>query len=53
LPEIAGILVVSATIELLTWWLRQKHPQPIERVAEIHERIIISPVMNAKKRSRG
>ena len=52
-PEIAGILVVSATIELLTWWLRQKHPEPIERVAEIHERIIISPVMNAKKRSKG
>ncbi|HEX4376204.1 MAG TPA: TetR/AcrR family transcriptional regulator [Steroidobacteraceae bacterium] len=49
--EIAGILVVSATIELLSWWLRQKVPQSIEQIAEIHERIIISPVMNAKKRS--
>jgi AcrR family transcriptional regulator len=49
LPEIAGILVVSATIELLTWWLRQKQPETIERIAEIHEHIIISPVMNAKK----
>jgi AcrR family transcriptional regulator len=52
IPEIAGILVVSATIELLTWWLRQKEPESIEEIAEIHERIIISPVMNAKKRSK-
>ena len=49
--EIAGILVVSATIELLTWWLRQKEPESIEEIAEIHERIIILPVMNSKRYS--
>jgi AcrR family transcriptional regulator len=50
--EIAGILVVSSTIELLTWWLRQKTPQSIEQIAEIHERIIISPVLNSRKRGK-
>jgi AcrR family transcriptional regulator len=50
--EIGGILTVSSTLELLTWWLRQKEPLPIEDIADIHERIIILPVMNSKKYSR-
>jgi AcrR family transcriptional regulator len=49
--EIGGILTVSSTLELLTWWLRQKAPLPIEDIADIHERIIILPVMNSKKYS--
>jgi hypothetical protein len=50
--EIAGILSVSSTLELLTWWLRQKPPLPIEHIAEIHERIVISPIMNAQDNPR-
>jgi AcrR family transcriptional regulator len=45
--DIAGILVVSSTLELLTWWLRQKKPLRIEQIAEIHEHVIISPVIHA------
>jgi AcrR family transcriptional regulator len=41
--DIATILVVSSTIELLSWWLRQRKPLSIDEVAEIHERIIITP----------
>jgi AcrR family transcriptional regulator len=41
--DIATILVVSSTIELLSWWLRQRKPLTIEEIAEIHERIIITP----------
>jgi AcrR family transcriptional regulator len=41
--DIATILVVSSTIELLSWWLRQRKPLTIDEVAEIHERIIITP----------
>jgi AcrR family transcriptional regulator len=48
-PDIAGILVVSSTLELLTWWLRQKRPVSIEKVAEIHYRAIISPVISTQK----
>lgn len=49
--DIAGVLVVSSTLELLTWWLRQKKPVNIEKVAEIHYRAIISPVISRKKRA--
>jgi AcrR family transcriptional regulator len=45
-PDIATILVVSSTIELLSWWLRDRKPLTIEQVAEIHERIIITPTVN-------
>ena len=48
-PELAVTFNVSCTIELLTWWLRQKRPLSIKRIAEIHERIIINPVMAADK----
>ncbi len=52
-PEIATILVVSSTIELLSWWLRDKKPLTIEQVAEIHERVIITPAVNAEHVSIG
>ena len=45
-PEIVIIVVVSSTIELLAWWLRQKKPLSVERIAEIHERLIIAPAMH-------
>jgi len=48
-PELAVTLNVSSTIEVLTWWLRQKRPLPIESVAEIHERIVITPIIAADK----
>ena len=46
-PDLAVRLNVSSTIEVLTWWLRQKRPLPIERVAEIHERVVIVPILEA------
>lgn len=51
-PELAVAFNVSSTIELLTWWLRQKRPPPIERVAEIHARVIIAPTIEAGGRPR-
>jgi AcrR family transcriptional regulator len=47
--ELAITFNVTCTIELLTWWLRQKRPLTIERVAEIHERIIVTPTMEADR----
>jgi AcrR family transcriptional regulator len=43
--DIATILVVGSTIELLSWWLRDKKPLTIEQVAQIHERLIITPMV--------
>jgi AcrR family transcriptional regulator len=48
-PEIATILVVSSTIELLSWWLRDSKPLTIEQVAEIHERVVLTPAMNGEQ----
>ena len=42
-PDISTILVVSSTVELVSWWLQQKKPLAIEEVAAIYERIIIHP----------
>ena len=47
--DIATILVVSSTIELLSWWLRQSKPISIEKVAEIHEAIIVTPTVGNVK----
>jgi AcrR family transcriptional regulator len=47
--DIATILVVSSTIELLSWWLRQRKPLSIEKVAEIHEAIIVTPTVGSVK----
>jgi AcrR family transcriptional regulator len=45
--ELAINLNISSTIEVLTWWLKQKPPLPTERVAEILERAVIAPILEA------
>jgi AcrR family transcriptional regulator len=52
-PELAVMLNVSSTIEVLTWWLRQKRPLPIDRMAEIHERVVIAPIIDAADSGKG
>lgn len=46
-PDIATLLVVSGTIEVLTWWLRQDARLPAAKVADIHYRFVILPIMEA------
>lgn len=45
--ELGVILVTSGTIELLAWWLKQKDPIPVEQLAAIFDKTIISPVVGA------
>jgi AcrR family transcriptional regulator len=48
LPADAGaILIVGGTLDLLTWWLRQSVPLPIKRIVEIHESVVVMPVIEA------
>jgi AcrR family transcriptional regulator len=47
--DISTILVVSSTVELVSWWLQLKKPLPIEEVASIYERIIIQPHVRAER----
>ena len=44
--EVGVILVTSATVELLAWWLKQKDPIPVETLARIFDRTIIAPVVS-------
>jgi AcrR family transcriptional regulator len=50
IPEELGVLFgVSGTLEIITWWLRQDPPFPIEQIATIHDRLVLTPtVANAK-----
>jgi AcrR family transcriptional regulator len=47
--DIAITLIVSSTIELLSWWLRQRKPLPIEDVAEIYETVIVRPAISPQR----
>lgn len=44
--DIAVILITSATFELLAWWLGEPDPVPVEQLAEIYHRVIVSPVID-------
>lgn len=47
LPANIGIAIaVSGTIELIGLWLRQENPLSISQIAEIQDRIIISPIIS-------
>jgi len=50
--ELGLLLIASGTIELLAWWLRQRDPMPIERIAEIHDLIVASPAIAAGSAGR-
>jgi AcrR family transcriptional regulator len=47
--DISTILVVSSTVELVSWWLQQKKLLPIEEVATIYERLIIQPHVRSER----
>jgi len=45
--DLGSLLIVSGTIELLTWWLRQTNPLPVNQIAEIHDEVVVTPVIAA------
>lgn len=50
--ELGSLLIVSGTIELLAWWLSQPSPLPIDQIAEIHDDVVVSPVIAATSAGR-
>lgn len=42
--DLGTALVVSSIIEILMWWLKQKKPVPVARVAAILNRVAIYPI---------
>jgi len=47
-PELGALVGVSSTLEILTWWLRQKNPLPVSKIAEILDRLVITPTVKQK-----
>ena len=43
--DLAVVLTVSSIVELLSWWLRQEKPSPVGEVAELLDRVVISPIV--------
>jgi AcrR family transcriptional regulator len=48
--ELAISCHVSGTIEVLTWWLRQRQPERAERVAQLLEHIVLQPINIANRK---
>ena len=44
--DAAVILITSGTFELLAWWLSSQDPVPVEQLATIYQRVIVSPVID-------
>lgn len=44
--DIGVVLVTSGIFELLAWWLSEKEPLPLDRVAAICQQIVVSPVLD-------
>jgi AcrR family transcriptional regulator len=52
LPRELGIRFgVTATIEILGWWLRDRPDYPLKEVAELLDRLTIAPTVGALKRA--
>ncbi|MDB5726011.1 MAG: TetR/AcrR family transcriptional regulator [Novosphingobium sp.] len=46
LPAELGVLYgVSGTVEIIAWWLRQDPPFPIDQIARIHDRLVLTPTV--------
>jgi hypothetical protein len=48
--ELGAIYGVSATVEILAWWLKQPEEFSVERVAEIVDRLVMTPSVGRDKR---
>lgn len=42
-PDLSVVLSVSVMVEILGWWMRETQPLPAGRMAEIMDRVAISP----------
>lgn len=43
--DLGAIFGVSATVEILAWWLRQAADEPPARIAELLDRLVVTPTI--------
>jgi len=41
--DLRVVFCVTGVLEILAWWLQQKPPPPVERMAEILDRLVVAP----------
>lgn len=51
-PDLGTTLIVSGVLELITWWLKQTNPLPIDHMAEIMDTTLVHPIIAAGSRKR-
>lgn len=50
--EMGVMLIVSGTIEMLTYWLKQPKPMSVKQIAELYDLVVISPILRANNIDR-
>ena len=50
--ELGAIYGVSATVEILAWWLRKPNDFTVEGIAEIVDRLVVTPAIGRNKAGR-
>ena len=50
--ELANIVGVSATVEILAWWLQRGRGVTVEKMARILDRLVISPLVKPREGAR-
>jgi AcrR family transcriptional regulator len=54
LPTELGVLFgVAGTLEIIAWWLRQGRAVPVEQIAEIHDRLVLTPTVAGGSKPAG
>ena len=52
IPQDLGVIFgVTSTVEILSWWLRQAPDYPTEKVAELLDRLVITPTVGSMERN--
>lgn len=52
LPYNLGVIFgVTSTVEILAWWLRQEPDYPVDKVAELLDRLVITPTVGSMNRN--
>ena len=50
--DLSLVFSVTGTVEILAWWLRQKDPPAVDRMAEVMDVLIVTPSMSQSRRHR-
>ena len=51
--DLSIVFAVSATVEILAWWLSQAEPPSVGEMAEILDSLVVTPSLSPRPLSRG